>query len=172
MSVPFMNTTVTIASKTDSSKTPKVTTITGISMVCKLFLGSGDLTFSTTNNEAQFNNASNPDQNYNAVGAVISNSNVAIPDTGVIVCGLDPAATLTKVTFRSLMGTFNFAQDDTNTLGKMISFLEKDSGVALGLALLAVDPETDATKKEVYRNAIWCFADVRIRAQLLNWLRG
>jgi hypothetical protein len=169
MSVGFMKTTVTMASTTDATKKPKVTTITGVSMVCKLFGTSGDLTFSTANNEDQFNNDSNPDQNYKAVGAVIHNTDVAIPNTGVVVCGLDKTATLTGVTFKSLMATFQFGtENDNNTLWKMISFLESKSGSTLNLALLATDPETDPKKKEVYRNAIWCFADVRICVQLLN----
>ncbi len=171
MSVPFMNTDVTITSN-DSTTTPKVTRISGISMVCRLFADKGDLTFSTAKNEAQFN-TSNPDQDYNAVGAIISNSNVAIPTTGVVVCGLDPAATLTGVTFRSLMTTFNFApEDDNSTLWKMIAFLESNSGSTLGLTLLAADTDTDVTTREVYRNAIWCFADVCIPVLLFKELRG
>jgi hypothetical protein len=159
MSVPFMKTDVTITS-TESTATPKVTSISSISMVCRLFGDTNSLAFSTANNEAQFN-TSNPDQDYNAVGATISNSNVTIPDTGVVVCGLDPAATLTGVKFEDLMTTFNFApKDDNSTLWKMITFLENDAGVALNLALLAADTDTDITTKEVYRNAIWCFADV------------
>jgi hypothetical protein len=169
MSVPFLNTEVTITKTTDSTKTPK-TWISGVSMLCKLFGEADDkkLMFSTANNVAQFNN-SNADQNYDACGSSISNDQVAIPDTGVVVCGLDTKASLTSVspvTFKDVMSAFNFAsEDDSSTLWKMINFLEKDSGVSLNLTLLAVDPAFDATKKEgeVYRNAIWCFADVCIR---------
>jgi hypothetical protein len=173
MSVPFMNTEVTITSTTDSTKTPK-TWISGVSMVCKLFGDADDkkLTFSTANNVDQFNNASNPDQPYDACGSTISKDQVAIPDTGVVVCGLDTTASLTSVspvTFKDVMSAFNFAsEDDSSTLWKMITFLEKDSGASLNLTLLAVDSETDVTRKEVYRNAIWCFADVCIHASLFK----
>ena len=92
----------------------------------------------------------------------------SLPDTGVVVCGLDPKGTLSGVvTLKSLMNTFNFApEDDKSTLWKMINFLDNDSGVSLNLTLLAADPDADvpekAKEKEVYRNAIWCFADVCI----------
>jgi hypothetical protein len=153
MSVDFLKASVTIASDSAKKQINKVT------ISCGLFPDKA-LDFSTEHNEVQFNN-----KEYSAVGALISKDDVAIPDTGVVVCGLDPAASLSGVTLKSLLDTFRFEI----TAGSILAKFKETLGAEVKLNLLAVDPghDTDEFKKDlgnsevpVYRNAIWCFADV------------
>lgn len=149
MNVGLLKTTITLTS-TDTG-------ISGASMVCNLF--DKALTFSTANNEAQFNN-----KEYHDVGADISNNNVAIPDHGAIVCGLDPKADLDSLSLTDLLTKFNFKfGDDDSTLSKLVTKL----GSVLQMKLLpcdpswVTDPDPEKVTAPVYRNAIWCIADVR-----------
>jgi len=149
MNVGLLKTTITLTS-TDTG-------ISGASMVCNLF--DKALNFSTANNEAQFNN-----KEYHDAGADISNKNVAIPDHAAIVCGLDPKADLDSLSLTDLLTKFNFKfGNDDSTLSKLVLKL----GKVLQMKLLpcdpswVADPDPGKVTAPVYRNAIWCIADVR-----------
>jgi len=165
MSVPF-KTSVTINDGQDSETESKPR---HISMVCKMFKDQ-ELNFGTLYNEAQFNNAE-----YEGAGARIDNGNLAIPDVGVVVCGLDPAAGLDKIDLTSVLTAFQFNLGGSTTPKSTISKLVEKLGTKLKLKLLASDEAWEEQKKAntkekvvtwgkvkapVYRNAIWCIADV------------